>query len=109
MDMSAAALPPRSGHYTKADEKHQLFGLYHQKLNSCAQLMIDAPDFENWLFQHERSKRDDSYVAHPQYPDFIAWTRETKCGARPCCPSKDLPHGLVFPDNFIYWMEGGRW
>lgn len=109
MDMSAAALPPRSGHYSHQEEQHPLFPLYRQKLNSCARLMIDAPDFADYLYQYEQQELSESAAQRPEYPDFMAWMRETKGGGRPCCPTRDMPHGLSFPANFYFWIEGGRW
>lgn len=102
MDMSAAALPPRSGYYTRENEKHPLFPLYRQHLSSCARLMIDASDFKDWLFQYERNLESDNAAAHPEYPAFLAWCRETRSGRRTC------PAG-VFPQNFYFWLNGGRW
>jgi hypothetical protein len=109
MDMSKAALPPRSGYYTRADQAHPLFGLYRQYLTFCAAKMIDAPDFRDWLYQHNYLKLTDNAARDPEYPAFLAWMRETKAGARSCCAGADLPEGLKFPENFRYWQAGGRW
>lgn len=109
MDMSKAALPPRSGGYTNTDERHPLFPLYRQYLNSCARNMIDAPDFGDWLYKYERDKLNTRYTQHEQYPAFLTWMRETKAGRRQCLPSRAMPNGLNFPANFVYWIDGGRW
>jgi hypothetical protein len=109
MDMHAAALPPRSGSYTKHDEAHPLFPLYRQHLSSCARLMIDASDFQDWIYQHNRQVEDEAAARHPRFAEFQAWCREVKAGARKCCPTKDNPGGLCFPHNFRYWLDGGRW
>lgn len=109
MDMHAAALPPRSGRYGKADQEHPLFPLYREHLTSCARLMVDASDFRDWLFQHNAAVERDAWAARPEYPEFLAWMRETKAGGRRCCPTRDNPNGLAFPHNFAFWLEGGRW
>lgn len=102
MDMSAAALPPRSGISTKTDEAHPLFPLYRQHKASCQRLMIDSSDFRDWLFQYERNLENDRIAAHPRFREFQLWCREVKSGARRC------PAG-AFPHNFKFWLEGGRW
>lgn len=109
MDMHKAALPPRSGSYTKSNEQHPLFPLYREHLSSCARLMVDASDFEDWLYQHNHNVESDAWAKRPEYPEFLAWCREVKSGARPCCPTRDNPRGLTFPHNFAFWLEGGRW
>lgn len=41
-------------------------------------------------------------AAHPRMNEFRSWMQETKGGTRQC------PRG-GFPDNFIFWLDGGRW
>lgn len=103
MDMSAAALPPKSGHYTEADRADPDFREYQDHLSSCRRLMIDASDFRNWKFQKEQNAIRDDAAADPLYPAFLAWIRETKAGGRKC------PAGDYFPKNFEYWKSGCRW
>lgn len=109
MDMSAAALPPRAAHYSRSDEQHPLFPAYREYLYFCARQMIGASDFRDWVYKTEQSAISDRWADHAEYPAFLDWIRATKAGARPCCPSKDLPLGLSFPRNFQHWLEGGRW
>ena len=109
MDISPAALPPRVGSFSRADQAHPLFARYREKLSSCARLLIDAPDFRDWLHQEQQAAVSESWVSHPEYPAFLAWCRETQAGGRPCCPTPSLPGGLTFPYNMMHWVEGGRW
>ena len=109
MDISAAALPPPPAHYTKADEAHPLFPLYRQHLAACARLLVAASDFDGWLYQREHERRTTVAKDHPDYSAFMAWMHEEQGGARPCLPSHDFPRGLIFPDNFAFWRDGGRW
>ena len=41
-------------------------------------------------------------ASHPRLTEFRNWMQETKGGTRQC------PRG-GFPDNFIFWLDGGRW
>jgi hypothetical protein len=109
MDMSAAALPPITGTTSKADETHPLFPLWRQAEASNQRLMINGQNFRDWLFQYERNQRNDDAAKHSEYLNFLAWMRANQGGARPCCPSKEMPNGLNFPANFHYWLAGGRW
>lgn len=102
MDMSAAALPARFGRASKADESHPLFPLYRQHRSSMSRLMVNSDDFRYWLHQHEFHARLDQAAKHERYPEFMTWMRANQGGAREC------PAG-VFPRNFTYWLEGGRW
>lgn len=109
MDMSSAALPPRSGQYTKRDEAHPLFNVYRQYQASRRNLMIDCEDFRDWLSCYEREQMSDHYAKHPRFSEFQQWMRDEQAGRRKCLPTRDLPNGLCFPANFIYWIDGGRW
>ena len=102
MDMSAAALPPRSGIALPRDRQHPLFPLYEQHRASCQRLMIDASDFRDWLSCYERELESDNAAKHPRFGEFQAWCREVQSGRRTC------PAGM-FPHNFRFWLEGGRW
>lgn len=46
------------------------------------------------------ARRDAAY--HPRLNEFKTWMRAAKAGARTC------PRG-AFPDNFLFWLDGGRW
>lgn len=109
MDMSQAALPPRSGRHDKRDEAHPLFPVYRQYHSSMALKMVNSSDFRDWLYQHDREKLETRYAEHPEYPAFLDWMRANKGGARPCCPSATEPGGVALPVNFEFWLIGGRW
>jgi hypothetical protein len=47
------------------------------------------------------AQRQDA-AAHPRLAEFINWMQQTKGGTRTC------PRG-GFPDNFMFWLDGGRW
>lgn len=102
MDMSAAAKPAHYGNASRQDEKHPLFKLYQRHRMNMSKLMVDCEDFKDWLYQHEAQLTRDSAAKHTKYPAFMDWMKEFKGGARKC------PVG-TFPNNFFYWLEGGRW
>lgn len=109
MDMSPAALPPIQPSWPKGQDTHPLMQSYRQHRAFCAQKMIQATSWDDFLAQHETQLKNEVAAAHPQYEEFLAWCREVKSGRRPCCPNKDNPKGLCFPNNFYYWLDGGRW
>ena len=102
MDMSPAAIAPRSPCISAADRAHPLFAEYQKHLASCRRLMIEAARFDDWLSCRSREQRADNHAADPRYPEFLAWMRTTKAGGRRC------PAG-AFPENFTFWCNGGRW
>lgn len=102
MDMSPAALPPRQPTITDAHRAHPLFPTYQHYRNWCAATLIEASGFHDWLYQREQAEARDHAAHHPQFPAFQAWMRDSQGGARPC------PAGS-FPDNFQFWLDGGRW
>lgn len=101
MDMSRAALPPIQPHISEADRAHPRFAEYKSYRSSCDRLMIDADSFPQWLRGQEQQLLLEKWAAHPQYPTFLSWMRETKAGAR--------PKFGVFPTNFQAWLRGERW
>lgn len=103
MDMSKAALPAISGFASKADETHPLYREWRNYESFCTRQMINGMDFRAWIGQRERFAKLDEWANHPEYKSFLAWMRETKGGARTC------PAGNAFPNNFQFWLEGGRW
>ena len=109
MDISPAAQPPIQPPVSDKDREHPRWRQYEAHRNFCIQKMITANSFEGWLYQHEAEKRSTAWSKHERYPEFLAWMRETQAGGRKCLPSKDWPDGIYFPDNFIHWLEGGRW
>lgn len=109
MHMSNAALPPTQPAIPASAKDHQLFPLYQQHRSFCSNHLIEASSWDGWLYQHEANMRNEDAAKHPRYPAFLDWMHETKAGGRPCCPSEDLPRGLVFPLNFYFWLDGGRW
>jgi hypothetical protein len=102
MDMSKAALPPRQPHHTKADAEHPLFPLWRQHVSSCNRLLIQASDFRDWKTCYERELVNSNAASDPRYPRFLDWMNANQGGARKC------PAGM-FPHNFYFWIEGGRW
>lgn len=102
MDMSAAALPPITGRSTEADRAHPLYREWRAAEANNTRLMINGQDFKSWLYQRERQQVNDDWAKHPQFPAFVAWMRENKGGA----PGRSK---LIFPDNFKFWLAGGRW
>lgn len=102
MDMSAAALPARYGHASEADHAHPRFNEYARYRSGMSRLMVDSADFRDWLRQTEYHESNDAWAEHEKYPAFLAWMRAEQGGARKC------PAGS-FPNNFKYWLDGGRW
>lgn len=105
MDMSKAALPPRSGYYTPADEAHSRFREYRAYQSSRARLMIDCEDFRVWLAATERNEALDAEADHPRFKEWQAWFIANRKGAQP------LPNGgpSAFPFNFRYWLTNGAY
>ena len=102
MDMHAAAEPPRRPPTTDKDRSHPLFPHYLMHVSACMRLLVDAPNFADWMTNREALLKNEKAVNQPEYPAFLAWMRETQGGRRPC------PVGS-FPANFYYWRDGGRW
>lgn len=102
MEMSKAALPPRQPAITDRDRAHPLFPLYQQHRSACSRLLVEASAFRDWLFQYERELQNNACAKHARFPDFLDWMQANQGGARRC------PAG-VFPHNFNFWLEGGRW
>lgn len=102
MDMSKAALPAKYGYASKEDEKHPLFSIYQQHRSACSRLMVNSSDFKDWLSCYERELVNAKAASDPRYSKFLDWMIANQGGARKC------PAGL-FPHNFYYWCEGGRW
>ncbi len=100
--MSKAASPARYGRASAQDEKHPLFPIYRTYRSSMSQLMVDSVDFSDWLFSYERNLEAENAAKHEKYSDFMKWMKSNQGGARKC------PAG-VFPHNFYFWMNGGRW
>lgn len=104
MDMSAAALPPRLGHYSEKDRQHPRFNEYMAYRQGMIRLMVDCSAFSDWLYQVEGQEFRDNWAKHPEYPNFLAWMRATQAGARKAPIEQN-----GFPFNFQYWLKGGRW
>lgn len=102
MNMSKAAMPARYGRATVQEEKHPLFPTYQQYRSGMSKLMVDSVDFSDWLFSYERQLEADNAAKHAEYPEFMKWMKINQGGARKC------PAG-VFPHNFYFWINGGRW
>lgn len=102
MEMSKAAIAPVQPPISKADEAHPLFPIYRRYRSSMTILLVQASSFGDWLYSYEQDLTSKEFAAHARYPEFLAWMRANKGGARQC-PAGNFPH------NFSYWLEGGRW
>jgi hypothetical protein len=102
MDMSPACTAPRQPPISEKDREHPLFALYSQHRSACNRLLVEASAFRDWLFQYERDLVNSKAASDPRYPAFLDWMQGSQAGARKC------PAG-VFPHNFYFWIEGGRW
>lgn len=102
MEMHAAALPPRQPLVTEQDRVDPLFPAYSRYRAAMSNLLVEASAFADWKHQRESEAIRDEAASHPRYPEFVEWMRQTQAGARPCTAG-------VFPDNFNFWLAGGRW
>lgn len=100
--MSFAALPAKYGYASKEDKKHPLFPIYQQRRAACSRLMVNSSDFKDWLSCYENELVRARAANDPRYSKFLDWMIENQGGARKC------PAGM-FPHNFYFWCEGGRW
>lgn len=103
MDISAAALPPRQPYVSEKERMHPKYPEYRNHVSAMTRLLVEAPSFADWLAQSTYHAKLDTEAKHPRYPEFLAWMRATRGGARKC------PAGNAFPANFHYWLNGGRW
>jgi hypothetical protein len=108
-DMSPAALPPRQPPIRAKDREHPLFPAYMQHRNGMANKLVEALSFDGFVYQHNREQAEVPFLQHPRRAEFVAWCRQTQSGRRKCCPTKGNPNGLIWPANFQYWLDGGRW
>jgi hypothetical protein len=110
-DMSRAAMAPIQPVTTKADESHPLFPKYREYVAGMSALGVQAQPFSGYVYCHNRDQISDLFSAMPEYQDFKKWMHTEKPGLtnRRCRPSKDMPHGLSFPENFKVWLTGERW
>ena len=102
MEISPACLPPRQPVIREQDRSHPRFREYLSYRSSMTNQLAEASSFSDWLYQNEQEAIRANAADHPQYPAFLAWMRQTKAGARRC-PKGD------FPQNFKFWLSGGRW
>lgn len=100
MDMSAAALPPRQP--CEADRAHPLFPAYMEHRKACIRLMVEADTFEGFKYQAAHQTKCETAERHSRFKEFQSWMRVNQGGARKC------PAG-AFPENFYFWLDGGRW
>lgn len=104
MDISPAALPPKQPAMpSEAERFHPLYQAYMQHRDFCIRKMITATSWEGFVYQHNRDRCNDEIAKHPRFAEFQQWMRANRGGARPC------PAGNAFPQNFEYWLTGGRW
>jgi hypothetical protein len=103
MDMSPAALPPIQPPILDKDRQHPLFSTYMATRSWFASKLLQAPAFQDWLYQRERDAREREQMQHPRFKEFQDWMQDNKGGRRKC------PAGNTFPHNFFFWLDGGRW
>lgn len=101
--MSKAALPPIQPSVSERDRLHPLFPTYDAYRAGMSCKLLEADSFSGWLFQRERNAAQAAIAEHHLFPEFQRWMRATKAGGRPC------PGNRVFPENFQFWIGGGRW
>ena len=101
--ISKAALPPIQPTVSERDKAHPLYPQYSAYRASMSNKLVQADSFNDWLGHRDRHASDDTHRAHAQYPEFQAWMSETKAGGRTC------PGNRKFPENFLFWLSGGRW
>lgn len=111
LNMSKAAIAPNLPYITEKDRSHPSFSKYETYRQSRIQLGINCQSFSQWLNSTAIEEYRDEWANHPRYPEFQKWMHTEKPGLtnRRCRPSKDLPHGLSFPENFKVWLTGERW
>lgn len=102
MTMSQAAIAPRQPHVSARDRQHPLFPTYQQHRSAMSRMLVEASSFRDWLSCYERETLRARAADHPQYHRFLDWMLANQGGARKC------PSG-IFPHNFWFWLEGGRW
>jgi hypothetical protein len=100
--MSRAAMQPLLPPISPEDRNHPLFPSYMRQRENMAANNTELRTFKAWRLQQEAYQATMQAREHPQYPEFLQWMKEHKGGARPC------PTG-VFPRNFEFWLNGGRW
>lgn len=101
-EMSKAALPPRQPAIRKADREHPWFPIYQQYRSAMSAQLVEASAFADWKRSKEAETRMQVWTDHPRLAEFQAWMTANQGGARPCAAG-------IFPNNFIFWLEGGRW
>lgn len=103
MDISAAALPPNQPSISDKDLQHPMFPQYQSYRASMSRLLVQASSFKDWLYQKTVNERNDEIAKHPRMQEFQRWMWANAGGRRKC------PAGNSFPDNFNFWLGGGRW
>lgn len=101
--MSKAALAPIQPTISDKDRAHPLFPKYAIYRAGMSNKLLEADSFQGWLFQREQQASHDAITKHSRFPEFQRWMGATKAGGRPC------PGNLTFPQNFLFWLDGGRW
>jgi hypothetical protein len=97
MSTSKGVLPPSLPPVSAAERLHERYPVYAKYREACKRNLVDCDSFSLWLWE-----RSDMFVQHPQYFEFRSWMIKEQGGARKC------PAGS-FPENFLYWLKGGRW
>lgn len=102
MDISPACTAPVQPAISAKEREHPLFPIYSLYHASMSNQLVEASAFCDWLYQYERDAVNEEAARHPRYSEFLNWMQKNKGGARAC------PAG-IFPHNFLYFLEGGRW
>ena len=97
-----AAHYPIQPKITEEDRADPDFPSYDAYRKSMTELLIEARSFKEWKASRSLDLDIEEYRSNPEYPLFLKWMQENQGGARPC------PKGS-FPNNFIFWLSGGRW
>lgn len=103
MNISQAAMPPSQPSLRDVDRDHPWFPIYMQYRATMSAQLVEADSFANWKSHREHEERMQHIQRHPRFSEFQMWMRDNRGGARKC------PGGNSFPNNFRFWLEGGRW
>ena len=102
MDMSAACLPPRQPAISEFDRKDPLFNEYMKHRTFMSNKLLEASSFQNWKYQHLTNLRNAELEKHPRCKEFRQWMYDTRGGK----PGKTK---MIWPENFLAWLDGARW
>ena len=84
------------------DRENERFPIYNKYRNACIKHDIECEGFATWLALNERLEKDKTFSANSQFSGFRQWMVAEQGGSRRC------PAG-IFPENYLFWVNGGRW